>query len=68
MKQHSFFNDLMHGLTASASLYTAPRYRRRAQASDLQRLRGDMLRISGDFQTVMNREYGKQAARTQQRD
>ncbi len=65
MKRSSFINGLMQGLTASASLYSPTRYRRRAVNSDLQQLRGDMLRIGGDFQTVMSREYGKQSAHTQ---
>lgn len=65
MKNTSFINGLMQGLTASASLYSATRYRRRVVGSDLQRLRGDMLRIGGDFQTVLSREYGKQSANTQ---
>lgn len=45
---------------ASPGSIGAPATYRLPQGSDLQRMRGDVARLGGDFATVMNREHGKQ--------
>lgn len=43
---------------ASPSTIGAPAQFERLQGSDLSRMRGDVLRVGGDFSTVITRERG----------
>ena len=49
---------------ASPGAIGAPAPYRLPQGSDLQRLRGDVSRLGGDFSAVITREYGKQNTST----
>ncbi len=54
---------LMAGILAglaSPGAFAFSRDYQRPQGSDLDRLRGDMLRVGGDFSNVIKREHGKQ--------
>ena len=45
---------------ASPGAIGAPAPYRLPQGSDLQRMRGDVARLGGDFSAVITREHGKQ--------
>lgn len=54
----ALFAGFFAGLAAPAAAFKKPDYAR-APASDLARMRGDMMRISEDFSKVITREHGK---------
>jgi hypothetical protein len=53
---------------ASPGAIGAPSNYRLPQGSDLQRMRGDAVRVGGDFSTVMKREHGKQTTASSAKD
>lgn len=60
MKNKSaLFAGILAGMSSPASVYAEPTYPR-LRGSDMDRMRGDVFRIGGDFSRVIEKENGKE--------
>lgn len=50
---------ILAGMSSPATVYASSSYSR-PTGSDLERLRGDVLRVGNDFHTVIDNEYAKE--------
>lgn len=57
-KTSALVAGILDGMSFPASLFTTVKYPQ-PRGSDLDRLRGDVMRVGGDFHQVIQREHGK---------
>ncbi|GHU06290.1 hypothetical protein FACS1894158_12260 [Betaproteobacteria bacterium] len=58
-KQTKFVSSIFGSLSSTGRIFSRPNYPRPCVVSDVERMRGDWVRIGGDFNKVIARENGK---------
>ncbi len=66
-RKDSFVGGVLAGLAATAKLFETPRYTR-TTGTDLERIRGDVRAVGGDFRVVIEKQHdGKPKKSSQER-